>query len=176
MGGINLQGENIALRALEPEDLAFLFSVENDTAGWELSNTQAPFSKHILKQYLANAHQDIYEVKQLRLVITQKAGGKVLGFIDLFEFDPKNRRAGVGLMLVANERNKGFGKEALQLLCEYAIAAFDLHQLFANITSDNLASIALFEKQGFSRIGNKKDWIISEGNYKDDLLYQYIKE
>jgi diamine N-acetyltransferase len=47
MGAINLQGENIALRALEPEDLEFLFSVENDTAGWELSNTQAPFSKHI---------------------------------------------------------------------------------------------------------------------------------
>ncbi len=176
MGTISLQGENIALRALEPEDLDLLFSIENDTSGWELSNTQVPYSKHILKQYLSNAHQDIYEAKQLRLVITDNNKETALGFIDLFDFDPKNRRVGVGLMLLETARGKGFGKDALTTLCDYAFDAFQVHQLYANITSDNAASIALFENQGFVKVGVKKDWSFSKGSFKDELIYQYIKE
>lgn len=176
MGTISLQGEHILLRALEPEDLDLLFAIENDTAGWELSNTQAPYSKHILKQYLANAHQDIYEAKQLRLVITQMNEASPLGFIDLFDFDPKNRRVGVGVMLLETARGKGYGKDALSTLCAYIFNALQVHQLYANITSDNAASIALFENQGFVAVGVKKDWNISEGKFKDELLYQYIKE
>lgn len=174
MGAINLKGKNCILRALEPEDLDLLFSIENDTTGWELSNTQTPYAKHILKQYLNNAHQDIYEAKQLRLVIcnTQK---EALGFIDLFDFDPKNRRVGVGIMLLEAARGKGYGADALATLCAYVFATFQVHQLYANITSDNTASIALFESQGFVKIGVKKDWIISAGKFKDELLYQYIK-
>ena len=67
-----LQGRHIALRALEPEDLQFLFQTENNVRFWEMSHTQVPFSKHILKRYLENAHQDIYESKQLRLMIEEK--------------------------------------------------------------------------------------------------------
>ncbi|EDM43289.1 acetyltransferase [unidentified eubacterium SCB49] len=173
---IHLQGTHIYLRALEVEDLDLLFSIENDTAGWELSNTQAPYSKHILTQYLNNAHQDIYEAKQLRLVVATSDNDKAIGFIDLFDFDPKNRRVGVGILLLEEARGKGYGKEALRVLCDYAFKAFNVHQLYANITTDNVASITLFENQGFIKVGIKKDWIISEGNYKDELLYQYIKE
>ncbi|PQJ23517.1 GNAT family N-acetyltransferase, partial [Tenacibaculum sp. SG-28] len=64
-----LHGEHIRLRALEPEDLEFLFQIENNETFWEVSHTLIPFSKYILKQYIANAHQDIYEAKQLRLLI-----------------------------------------------------------------------------------------------------------
>ena len=38
-----LQGNTITLRALEPEDLEFLFETENDESFWEVSHTQAPF-------------------------------------------------------------------------------------------------------------------------------------
>ncbi len=176
MGAINLRGEKVVLRALEPEDVAFLFSVENTTDYWELSNTQAPYSKHVLKQYLSNAHQDIYEAKQLRLVITKADTEDALGFIDLFDFDPKNRRVGVGILLIEGARGKGFGADALDTLCNYVFDAYQVHQLFANITSGNTASITLFENQGFKKIGVKKDWIISEGNFKDEIVYQHIKE
>ena len=176
MGKINLIGNQITLRALEPEDLALLFSIENDTKGWALSNTQTPYSKHILKQYLANAHQDIYEAKQLRLVISDNDKEAALGFIDLFDFDPKNRRVGLGVLLLEEARGKGYGADALKTLCDYAFNAFNVHQIFANITSENSVSIALFESQGFVKVGVKKDWIISEGKFIDELLYQYIKE
>ena len=66
---LKLQGENIFLRALEPEDLDFLYELENNGDVWEISGTTAPYSKFILRQYLENAHKDIFEAKQLRLCI-----------------------------------------------------------------------------------------------------------
>ena len=68
-----LSDQNIHLRALEPEDLEFLYQIENKESFWEVSHTQTPFSKYVLKQYLENAHLDIYESKQLRLLIEEKA-------------------------------------------------------------------------------------------------------
>uniref|UniRef100_UPI0037C16F17 GNAT family N-acetyltransferase n=1 Tax=Flavobacterium sp. TaxID=239 RepID=UPI0037C16F17 len=117
---MTLKGQNIHLRALEPEDLDFLYEIENNKSIWEVSNTQTPYSKWVLKQYLENAHLDIYEAKQLRLVIVFSETNEKVGFIDLFDFDAKNSRAGIGILISENFRNQGIGKETLQLLSNYA--------------------------------------------------------
>ncbi|WP_422079745.1 GNAT family N-acetyltransferase [Ulvibacterium sp.] len=170
---LRLKGEHIHLRALEPEDLEFLYQLENNPEVWEISGTTAPYSKHVLKQYLENAHRDIYDVKQLRLCICT-AKDVVIGFVDLFDFDPKNRRAGIGIILIAGEQGKGVGTETLRLLCDYAFSVLDLRQLYANVTTDNERSLHLFRKLGFEKVGTKKDWIFFNGNYRDEILFQKI--
>ncbi|MFI0427238.1 MAG: GNAT family N-acetyltransferase [Flavobacterium sp.] len=171
-----LKGNTIYLRALEPEDLEFVYAIENNESVWEVSNTQTPYSRFLIRQYLENAHQDIYEAKQLRMAICLKNSFEAIGLIDLFDFDPKNNRAGVGI-LISNEsnRNKGVGSEALALIINYAFEQLQLHQLYANIGSDNEISLQLFTKFGFQKIGTKKDWIKINNNYKDELLFQLIK-
>ncbi len=171
-----LKGENIFLRALEPSDLDFLYNLENDESLWEVSNTTTPFSKYILQEYLDNSHRDIYDVKQLRLVICKNENEQQIGFIDLFDFDPKNNRVGVGLVIFSEEeKRKGFASEALQLTCDYAFKHLNVHQIFAGITEENHGSITLFEKTGFERSGIKKDWIFSDGIYKSECFYQLIR-
>ena len=170
-----LQGENIQLRALEDTDLEFLYAMENDTDVWEVSSTVTPFSKYVLEQYLENSHRDIYEVKQLRLIIETVEKQHTVGCIDLFEFNPQHHRVGVGLVIFnKDERGKGYGAESLQLISQYAFEHLQIHQLFANITEDNTASIRLFEKMGYKKAGVKKDWVFIKGNFKDELLYQYF--
>ena len=172
---ITLKGDNIYLRALEPNDLEFVYAMENDQSIWEVSNTQTPYSRFLVKQYLENAHQDIYEVKQLRLAICQDEDFPALGLIDLFDFDPRNNRAGVGIVIQGNEnRKQNIGSEALELLIRYAFYNLNLHQLYANIGSENGASIALFTKFGFQKVGIKKDWTLVNGVYKDEVLFQLI--
>lgn len=172
-----LKGENIYIRALEPNDLEFVYAIENDQSIWEVSNTQTPYSRFLVKQYLENAHQDIYEAKQLRLAICQNKDFPAIGLIDLFDFDPKNNRAGVGIVIQDNEfRNQNIGSEALDLLIQYAFYHLNLHQLYANISTENVASIALFAKFGFQKIGTKKDWILINGIYKDEAIYQLVKD
>ncbi|WP_291118296.1 GNAT family N-acetyltransferase [Flavobacterium sp. UBA6135] len=170
-----LQGKHIYLRALEPEDLEFVYRLENDTALWEVSQTQTPYSLFLIKNYLENAHKDIYEAKQLRLAICKHETFEAIGLIDLFDFDPKNQRAGIGIVIQNQDnRNSGYGKEALELLLTYAKDYLHVHQLFANIAVSNSPSIALFTSLGFQLVGLKKDWIYNQGIYTDEAMYQFI--
>ena len=171
---VTLKGDKVYLRALEPEDLEFLYKLENNTQVWEISGTVTPYSKDVLKFYLENAHRDIYDVKQLRLVICNP-NSEVLGLIDLFDFDPKNKRAGLGIIIVDElQRNKGAGAEAISILSDYAFNVLNLKQLYANILEENLPSIHLFKKMGFVSVGIKKDWIFTNGIYKSEILFQKL--
>ncbi len=172
-----LKGKNIQLRALEPEDLHFLFKTENNESFWEVSHTQTPFSKFLLKQYLENAHLDIFEAKQLRLIIEENTTNKSVGMIDVFDFNPQHKRAGIGILINTEYKKNGFASEALSLLIDYCFTHLNLHQLYANITSDNEKSVSLFSKHNFKEIGVKKDWILSKNNtFKDEILFQLIHE
>jgi len=172
---LNLKGSHISLRALEPTDLEFLYQLENDTDIWEISGTLKPYSKKVLQLYLDNAHRDIFDVKQLRLCICNE-DDTCIGLIDLFDFDPKNQRTGIGIVISSPEdRNKGVGAEALSLLCNYAFEVLGLHQLYANILEDNKASIHLFEKMGFVQVGVKKEWIRTSKGFKNEIMFQKIK-
>jgi diamine N-acetyltransferase len=172
---VTLKGNSVYLRALEPDDLEFIYHIENDESIWEVSNTQTPYSKFLIRQYLENAHQDIYEAKQLRLAICKNDTKTAIGLIDLFDFDPKNKRAGIGIVIQnETDRSRGFGKEALSLLIDYAFTHLQLHQLFANIGSNNVASSTLFSTFGFQKIGIKKDWILVNNQFQDEDLYQLI--
>ncbi len=173
---ITLKGQQIYLRALEPEDLKFIHDIENDESIWEISNTQTPYSRYLIKQYLEQAHKDIFEVKQLRLVISDY-NNNALGMIDLFDFDFKNSRAGVGILVKESEnRNKGIGKEALDLLVNYAFINLNLHQLYCNISEDNETSLKLFQNKGFKKIGLKEDWIFHHNSFKNEFVLQLINK
>ncbi len=172
---MKLQSTNISLRALEPEDIDYLYKWENDTENWRVSNTQAPFSRFVLEQYIATSHQDIYSVKQLRLMICDNENTPV-GCIDLFDFEPSHLRAGIGVLIAdKSDRRKGYASEALELLIEYCHDTLNLHQLYCNITIDNEPSVLLFQKHGFQITGIKKQWIREAGKFYDELLLQRIR-
>lgn len=174
---ITLTGNTCHLRALEPEDLDFVYGLENNEEIWEVSNTQTPYSRFLIRQYLENAHQDIYEAKQLRLAICKKDSFVAIGLIDLFDFDPANQRAGIGIIIEDTaERGKGVGTEALGLLIDYAFKNLQLHQLYANIDMGNVASITLFTNFGFKLAGVRKDWNRKNNTYHDEALYQLVRQ
>ncbi|MBV1922624.1 MAG: GNAT family N-acetyltransferase [Flavobacteriaceae bacterium] len=170
-----LIGTDIYLRALEPTDLDFLYHMENDESLWEVSNTSTPFSKFVLSQYLENSHRDIFDIKQLRLVICKKDSDLPIGCIDLFDFEPKHHRVGIGIVIFSEEeKQKGYALQSIQLLARYVFQHLNIRTVFANITESNSASIQLFEKAGFTKVGVKKDWLLIKGVYKNELLYQLI--
>ena len=171
-----LKGKKIYLRALEPEDLDFVHEIENNEDFWVVSATQSPYSRYMIKKYLENAHRDIYEVKQLRLVICNY-NHKTVGLIDLFDLEPKNRRAAIGILIAdPADRKQGYGAESISLICEYGFKHLALHQVYANVTADNEPSVKLFESLGFKRVGVKKDWNLVDNEYKDEALYQLINK
>jgi diamine N-acetyltransferase len=167
--------DKINLRSLEPEDLELLYEWENNEAYWIISNTTVPFSKFTLKRYLENSHKNIYEAGQLRLMIELADDRKAIGTIDLFDFDPFHKRAGLGILIAdEKERRKGYASMALRALIDYCFNTLQLHQLYCNILSNNSESIDLFRKLGFVQIGIKKDWIRTPQGWLDEHMFQLI--
>ena len=179
-----LKGNRLSLRAIEPGDVNLMYSWENDSRFWKVSNTLAPYSREVLSRYLETAHLDIYATKQLRLLIDEQPDSgnelkhpKAIGCIDLFDFDPFHQRAGIGILISdEQDRRKGYASEALEILINYCFEHLHLHQLYCNIGVSNEASILLFKKQGFEITGVKKHWVREGNSYADELLLQLIKK
>jgi len=173
---MNLQGERIKLRAIEPADANLLYQWENDTSVWHVSNTITPFSKDVITQYLSNAHLDIYTTKQLRLIIETE--NKIpIGCIDLFEFNPLHLRAGIGILIAAAEyRRKGYASEALDILIKYAFNTLNLNQLYCHIGVENESSVSLFKKYNFKIVGTKKNWVKNGKVWSDVHFLQLLNE
>ncbi len=170
-----LHGQQVFLRALEPEDLEMLYKWENDTEIWNVSETLSPISRFILKRYLENVHKDIFATRQLRLVVQLTGTDKAVGTIDLFDFDQFHKRAGIGILIAEkDERRKGYAEEALQILVRYCREILKIHQLYCTISSENQSSTDLFMKVGFNITGTRKEWIWNGTSYLDEHFLQMI--
>ncbi len=171
-----MKSEHIYLRPLEPEDIDFLYQWENDPDVWKVSNTITPYSKFILKQYIETSHLSIFETKQIRFIIVLSDTNRPIGTIDLFDFDPYNRRAGIGVLIYDKEnRQRGYASEALKLIIEYGFKTLDLHQLYCNVNPKNKASMRLFTNHGFIPVGIKKEWVRIQNHWQDEILLQLVQ-
>lgn len=150
------------LRALELSDLDLLFAIENDPSLWPSSSTRAPYSRTALKQHILQAAQhDLYALRQLRLVgeVEERGSWKAVVLVDLIDFSPEHHRAEVGIVVLPDYRKQGCGLQALQLLADYARSTLSLHQLYAYVPCQNVASRALFAKAGYEDVAQLEDWI-----------------
>lgn len=167
----------IKLRALEPEDLELLYKWENTTGLWLHGNTLAPYSKYALKKYITETQlQDIYESKQLRLMVESAVGETTIGVIDLYDLDVRNSRAGVGILIDEKYRNNKYATQALDLIKNYAFNFLGLYQLYAYISVENEYSLKLFENAGYRLTGTLKNWILENDMYKDVKIVQLLKD
>lgn len=170
-----LSNELIYLRAVEPEDLDILYRMENNPSFWDISSFTVPYSRYVLKQYIEHSANDMFADKQLRLMIVRRADHVVVGTIDVTDFIPLYSRGAVGIAVMKEYQRKGYGKLALNLLCDYVFGFLRLKQLYAHIPADNESSIALFTSCGFIPCGLLKDWLNVDGVFKDAVVMQLIK-
>lgn len=166
--------DRIRLRALEPEDLELLYNLENDSSLWHTTHTTAPYSNYVLRQYIESNSADLFVDKQLRLVIELKKGQIAIGMIDLFDFSPMNLRAEVGVIVASEYQQQGFAKEAVEAMVSYALGYVKLHQLYAYVSEENKASIALFTSCGFEVKARLVDWVYTPVGFCDALILQKL--
>ena len=171
-----LKKDNIILRSPEPADVDIIFNIENDQSLWHLSNTLTPFSRFDLEQFVMLSDKDIYVTKQARFIIDkeEESSLQTIGAIDIFDFVPQHKRAGIGIMLLENARGYGYAGIALDILIDYSFSILGLHQLFCNIEEDNEKSLKLFQNKGFKVVGQKVDWNLRNNIWKTEILLQLI--
>lgn len=169
-----LSNDRIKLRAVEPEDVDYLFNAENDMSLWKVSETLIPFSRNTLKQYADSIH-DLKSQGQYRFIIEDMISETPVGMVDLFEYNALNQRAGVGVVITDKmKRNSGYATDALTLLLKYAVDVLKLKQLYCSMHKSNNESIKLFERLSFKKVGERKDWFHTENGWESEILYQKL--
>lgn len=173
-----LENDSIRLRALEPEDVEILYTWENNTDLWTYGSSLSPFSRLTLRQYIIDAQQqDIYQSRQLRLMVELKSEQDspiVVGAVDLYEYDPFNNRAGIGILIDPRSQGKKYAFQTLSLIKEYAFGFLNIHQLFAYIAVNNEKSYNLFQNSGYQMVGTLKEWKREGDEYVDIYLMQLL--
>lgn len=163
----------IRLRAIEPEDLDLLYRIENDIKLWNIGATNVPYSRYTLHDYIANASGDIYTDRQVRMMI-ENVEGKIVGIVDIVNFDPSNRRAELGLVIEEPFRQMGYAQSVMKAVEDYAVSVLHLHQLFAVIDITNTACVALFRKLGYRESSTLQDWLFDGREYHDAVVMQTV--
>ena len=163
---------DIYLRPLEPEDLDVLYKWENDTRLWNIGSTISPFSRFTLKKYIVDSHDDIFNTKQLRMMIVEKKSDDPVGTIDLYEFDSFSNRAGIGVLIDESYRGNGYASQAVDCMESYAFGHLNIFQLYVYVPETNTASLALFSGSGYQRTAVLKKWLRIKQDYVDVVVKQ----
>ena len=156
----------VHLRKIEPADLPFLYQWENDASAWADGANHNPLSQNDLRDYIASTTGDIYKDGQLRLIIEEKpmVNGQeptaTIGCIDLFDFDPRNGRAAIGMYIAPEYRGKGVGKAAVEALERYAFDFLHLRVLYAVIATTNTACAAIYRNAGYQPSSPLTAWTL----------------
>ena len=170
-----LHSKRLHLRALEPGDADFMYEVENDAQAWRYSDTVAPLSRRILRDYALTYDADPFNAGQLRLIITQEGTKNPVGIIDLYEVSQRHQRAYIGIYILKEYRGKGYGEETLDLIEDYAHNTLHLHQLGAKVEDGYAKAENLFTSRGYKLLGTFKDWLSTpDGKYSDMKVFAKI--
>lgn len=159
------------LRPIEPEDIEFLYTIENDPELWDTTDSEAPYSRYALRRYVESM-QSVYDSGELRLVIEIEHEGQPLsiGTIQLSAYSPLHARAEVGLALLRQHRGQGYASRAMRLLEQIAVSRLRIHTLYATVAVSNAASLALFDRLGYQRLATLPEWLYQGGAHRDALL------
>ena len=166
-----LQNGPIRLRMLEPDDVDCVLQWENNPEHWSVTGNVTPFSRAALDA-LCLGHQDIYSAGQLRWIIEND--GHRVGAVDLYDFQARDLRAGIGILVAPDSRGQGIAGRALAIAIRHATLALMMRSVHSEIHANHTDSLALFESVGFSRVGRYTDWTKTPEGWKDVVLLQHM--
>ena len=96
------------------------------------------------------------------------------GCVDLYNYDPLNRRCAVGIMVANEYRRQGYALAMLRELQALSTTNYQLHTLYADIAAINTASLALFTKAGYTECGRFKEWLEYDSHFIDNIRMQKL--
>lgn len=104
--------------------------------------------------------------------------GEVVGYICGWEkLEPEYRHAGVDLFLDREQHGRGYGGEAVRLVCRWLFDARGHHRIVIDPAADNLQAIRSYEKVGFRRVGVLRRYERgADGTFHDGLLLDLLPE
>lgn len=171
-----IAGKLIILRAWERDDvkLAWEAAQSADALGQRLRDWfEPPKSLQQMEQEFDTALAEP-DPEVVRMII--EAEGRVVGDIDLFHMDQRNRNALIGIGIWrAEDRCRGYGTDAMTALIGWAFRHQNLHRIELSVEPENGAAVRVYERLGFVVEGRRREHHYDDGCYRDELIMGLLR-
>lgn len=169
------EGRLIRLRAFERRDVDANHAFINDYATVRGMLSGIPFPASMEDEYRWLEQQTSYSRGEYQFAV-EDFEGDLVGRCGVTRLDWKNRVAELGIMIGTPYRGRGYGSEAMELLCDFCFREMNLHKLKVSVFAFNEAAIRCYEKNGFVREGVCRQEIFRDGQYQDVVLLARFAE
>ncbi|MED1785480.1 GNAT family protein [Brevibacillus fortis] len=161
------QSERIYLRKMTSEDVDVYHTWRNDV---EVMRTTSPsmdvFTWDDTNGFVNQVILHVSSSKSYMIVDSQT--NRPIGITSLIQIDLKNRNAECIIDIGEKEYwGKGYAREALKLLLDYAFLEMNLHRVSLRVFSFNEKAIRLYERLGFKQEGISRQFLFREGKWHD---------
>jgi len=165
-----LEGKNIILRPLKMTDWEKTLKWRNDF----VIKQQAMMHPFPITEMVEKAwYEDILKStsdKTIYFTIT-KNDDTPIGFITLNKINYTHKNCRLGILIgEAGEQGKGYGKEAMELIINYAFKTLNLNKITLEVTEINKQAIKLYLNLGFVEEGRLKQHFFANGEYFDIII------
>ncbi len=168
-GPVFLDGDEVALRTIEEEDLAFLQEHINDRSVWRAIGSSDPVNGPQEREFFEDIVCDGDGVHLLVTVDDAPTGAVGLSP------SPGEDAMELGYWIAEEFRQQGHGREAAGLLTTYGFQQRGLHRIAARVFAFNDASQALLESLGYVREGTNREAVFVDGQYWDVYWYSVLE-
>ena len=169
-----LEGKTVNLRVMDSDDVDFVVECRNSMDFWGEYISADQISKaEWLKHYDNPSNLGI--LIESKTFIVQKKDGTKIGFIN-HRLNLPYKWMEISYSLVPNERKKGYGTEAVQVIVDYLFLSKDVARIHAFADVRNRASQRVLEKAGFQREGTMRKCVFNRGQLRDYCIYSILRE
>jgi len=172
-----IQGNRVRLRALEKTDLPMLVNWLNDPEVIEFLTFNQPLSlvqeENWFQKVLSGSPDEI----PLGIEANVEGNWQLIGDTGFHSIHWVNRAAEIGI-LIGNKDfwNKGYGREALQLMVRHAFDHLNLNRVFLRVLANHARGIASYRHAGFVEEGRMRQAVFKNGRYIDVLFMSIIRQ
>lgn len=170
---LKLRGIKLYLRYPIIEDFAEFSASAKSSRKFHRGLVNPPMTLEKFENYIAANENETNE----NILICQAEDNAICGAINLSQIFRKSfQNAYLGYYLFEKFTGKGFMTEAVGLILKLAFKDLKLHRIEANVQPENLASIAVLKRCGFTKEGFSRKYLKIGGRWRDHERFAIITE
>ena len=168
------EGKRIYLSPMNSEDYKiFTAWVNDETLARGIGNFKYLISEEKEKEWIDEKIKN----NDYNFCIVLKSNDTLIGSYGLEVKDQVSRRFHIGGFIGNKEdRGKGYGTEALELVTKFAFEVLNANSVYSGIFSFNEASLKSAKKAGYKIAGKFREAYFYNGEYYDEILIEMTKK
>jgi len=168
----NIKNELVKLRELKLSDAEFIAKNAKDRDITKYTFVIAPpFDLKTAQKFIRKANKEIKDKTAYEFGIELNDTKELIGTINLFNINQKNKNAEIGFWLAKEFWNKGLSDQSLDLMLEFGFNKLKLERIQGRVLDKNESAQKLLERTGFKLEGRLRQKTFLNNQWFDDLIY-----